>query len=63
MPRVTTFDKRSKRSPDKARNKNVDIVMGVLLLLMMIVTTVLGGIRAVSLGSDQPRRPNLEIKR
>jgi hypothetical protein len=40
-----------------------EIMLAILMLLIMIATTVLAGLWAASLDSDEPRRPSFEIKR
>ena len=63
MMQVINFDKGSKRRLREMRWKLGEIIIGTLILLLMIATTVLAGLWAASLDSDEPRRPSLEIKR
>lgn len=63
MMQVVNFDKGSKRRLREMRWKLGEIIIGTLILLLMIATTVLAGLWAASLYSDGPRRPSLEIKR
>ena len=63
MMQVINFDKGSKRRLREMRWKLGEIIIGLLMLLMMIATTLLAGLWAASLNPDEPRRPSLEIKR
>ena len=63
MMQVINFDKGSKRRLREMRWKFGEIIIGTLILLLMIATTVLAGLWAASLDSDEPLRPSLEIKR
>jgi hypothetical protein len=62
MMQVINFDKGSKKRLREMRWKFGEIMVAILMLLMMIATTVLAGLCAASLDSDEPRRPSLEIK-
>ena len=63
MMQVINFDKGSKKRLREMRWKLSEIMVAILMLLMMIATTVLAGLWAASLDSDEQRRPSLEIKR
>ena len=63
MMQVISFDKGSKRRLREMRWKLSEIIIGVLILLMMIATTVLAVIWAEHLDPNEPDRPSLEIKR
>jgi hypothetical protein len=60
---VINFDKGSKRRLREMRWKLSEIIIGVMMLLMMIATTVLAVIWAEHLDPNEPDRPSLEIKR